>query len=424
METPIATNSLVMGSLPARHARYRPHHTAVVVVPRGQDEHEIRLDVARVRCLHKSLRECAGGAWRRPRRPRRDGAREFARTPRNVLGVRQARRGLGSAVAAADRDRARVAPRRCVTARRHRVRRSHCARWTRRAARRRNMPRRYGRCSMRPPTTRRPATGPSACCSARRARPTREVRVEAGDLWTLMYTSGTTGAPKGIQHTHFIRAMYGARSSSWRMAPESVVLHSGSIVFNGAMTTMLPAFMLGATFVLERSFDAEAFIATVERERVTHTMLVPSQIIAILNAQALRSGAPRVARDDSFAGRSAAPGKQGPPESPAAATFLRTLRVDRGLSHRARSRRRGAQVRERRRPAALLRHADRRRRRPRSAGRIDRRNRRPRPDHDARLLQPARRDRSRRCATAGSIPAISAMSTRTASSISSIARKT
>jgi acyl-CoA synthetase (AMP-forming)/AMP-acid ligase II len=100
-----------------------------------------------------------------------------------------------------------------------------------------------------------------------------------------MYSSGTTGAPKGIQHTHFIRAMYGMRASSWRMTPESVVLHSGSIVFNGAMTTMLPAFMLGATFVVERAFDPDAVIATIERERVTHTMLVPSQIIAILNAK-------------------------------------------------------------------------------------------------------------------------------------------
>jgi acyl-CoA synthetase (AMP-forming)/AMP-acid ligase II len=111
------------------------------------------------------------------------------------------------------------------------------------------------------------------------------VEVDAGDLWTLMYTSGTTGLPKGIQHTHFIRAMYGAMAGVWRMAPESVVLHSGAIVFNGAMTTMLPAFMLGATFVLHRAFDAEAFIATVEHERVTHTMLVPSQIIAVLNAK-------------------------------------------------------------------------------------------------------------------------------------------
>src|SRR5512132_2974154 len=43
MDTPIATRSLVLGSLPARHARYRPHHTAVVVAARGKGEHEIRL---------------------------------------------------------------------------------------------------------------------------------------------------------------------------------------------------------------------------------------------------------------------------------------------------------------------------------------------------------------------------------------------
>ena len=43
METPIANASLVMGSLPAHHARYRPHHTAVVIASRGPEEHEIRL---------------------------------------------------------------------------------------------------------------------------------------------------------------------------------------------------------------------------------------------------------------------------------------------------------------------------------------------------------------------------------------------
>jgi long-chain acyl-CoA synthetase len=120
----------------------------------------------------------------------------------------------------------------------------------------------------------------------REASPESRVReVCADDLWTIMYTSGTTGTPKGICHTHFIRAMYAALlSASWRMAPESVVLHAGAIVFNGAMVTMLPAFMNGATYILHRAFDAQAFIDTVERERVTHVMLVPAQIIAILDA--------------------------------------------------------------------------------------------------------------------------------------------
>ena len=44
MESPIATNSLVLGSLPARHARYRPHHTAVIVRGEAAGDREIRLD--------------------------------------------------------------------------------------------------------------------------------------------------------------------------------------------------------------------------------------------------------------------------------------------------------------------------------------------------------------------------------------------
>jgi acyl-CoA synthetase (AMP-forming)/AMP-acid ligase II len=51
------------------------------------------------------------------------------------------------------------------------------------------------------------------------------------------------------------------------------------------MVTMFPTFFCGATYVLGRSFDPESFIDIVERERVTHTMLVPSQIIAILGAR-------------------------------------------------------------------------------------------------------------------------------------------
>ncbi len=102
-----------------------------------------------------------------------------------------------------------------------------------------------------------------------------------------MYTSGTTGAPKGIQHTHFIRAMYAlTMAPAWRMTPESVVMHAGAIVFNGAFVTLMPAFYLGARYVLMQAFDPEDAIATIARERVTHTMLVPAQIIAILASPA------------------------------------------------------------------------------------------------------------------------------------------
>jgi long-chain acyl-CoA synthetase len=107
----------------------------------------------------------------------------------------------------------------------------------------------------------------------------------ADDLFNIMYTSGTTGLPKGIMHTHFIRSMYCAlMGAAFRMTPESRTLHAGAIVFNGAFVTMMPTFHLGATYILHRQFDAEATIAAIERERVTHIMLVPSQIVALLGS--------------------------------------------------------------------------------------------------------------------------------------------
>ena len=124
----------------------------------------------------------------------------------------------------------------------------------------------------------------AALCAAASPTPP-QARVEADDVLTVMYTSGTTGLPKGIMHTHFIRAMYAAlMAASWRMTPESVVLHTGAIVFNGALVTMLPAFYCGATFIAHRRFDADTAIDAIAAERVTHTMLVPSQIIAILDS--------------------------------------------------------------------------------------------------------------------------------------------
>jgi long-chain acyl-CoA synthetase len=110
-------------------------------------------------------------------------------------------------------------------------------------------------------------------------------RVADDALFNIMYTSGTTGLPKGIMHSHYVRAMYCTlMASAWRMTPESRTLHTGAIVFNGAYVTMMPTFWLGGTYVLARQFDPAGAIDLIERERITHVMMVPTQIVQILAA--------------------------------------------------------------------------------------------------------------------------------------------
>jgi len=277
MDTPIATNALVLGSLPARHARYRPERLAVVAPGaagevrlswRAFDAYVNRLANAlaalgvtrgeRVATVLANSLPLLAAYWACAKL----GAVAVPLSPLlNAPGLASLLADAAPRVVLADGQRAgALGDARAAT--------GSGAQWV--------------LADGTPPD----ATwhGLDALLAAASADPPR-AHVEAGDLLTLMYTSGTTGLPKGICHTHFIRAMYAAlMGAAWRMAPESVVLHAGALVFNGAMVTMFPAFMHGATYVLHGAFDAAAFIATVERERVTHTMVVPAQIIAVLSS--------------------------------------------------------------------------------------------------------------------------------------------
>jgi acyl-CoA synthetase (AMP-forming)/AMP-acid ligase II len=100
-----------------------------------------------------------------------------------------------------------------------------------------------------------------------------------------MYSSGTTGLPKGIVHSHRTRMMY---TFLWGMEYgvtfDSVVMSAGSLVFNGSLIFMFPAICSGATYVVLPKFSADTVLDAFHYLRVSHTMLVPAQIIQMLES--------------------------------------------------------------------------------------------------------------------------------------------
>ncbi len=111
------------------------------------------------------------------------------------------------------------------------------------------------------------------------------IQVDRDDMFNIIYSSGTTGQPKGIIHTHYIRLMYCTLTATgFGMNQDTVVLQTGSLVFNGAFAFLLPLTSVGGTYVLHAMFDPEAFIAAVAQHQVTHVIMVPSQVVAVLHS--------------------------------------------------------------------------------------------------------------------------------------------
>jgi acyl-CoA synthetase (AMP-forming)/AMP-acid ligase II len=110
------------------------------------------------------------------------------------------------------------------------------------------------------------------------------IPLAADDIHRLMYTSGTTGRPKGVMLTHANLAWKNmAHIIEFGFTSADLGLACGPLYHVGALdltTTSLIA--AGATTIIHRTFDASAVVEELERSRVSTVWLAPAMVNAIM----------------------------------------------------------------------------------------------------------------------------------------------
>jgi len=110
-----------------------------------------------------------------------------------------------------------------------------------------------------------------------------EIQIEMSDAFNLIYSSGTTGTPKGILHNHWMRSAQMDRVSPNGYDDNARTLLSTPLYSNTTIVSFLPTLDGGSTVYLRPKFDARGYLEIVQREKITHTMLVPVQYKRIMD---------------------------------------------------------------------------------------------------------------------------------------------
>ncbi len=126
----------------------------------------------------------------------------------------------------------------------------------------------------------------------------------------LLYTSGTTGRPKGATSTQ-----RGRRAATLTMLAEEIeadpgdaMVHVGSVA-HGSGSKILAYFLRGARNILVPKWDPQAFLALVARERATGSFMVPTMLGALLEAARHESTDTSSLRAISYGGAPIAPSR-------------------------------------------------------------------------------------------------------------------
>ena len=100
----------------------------------------------------------------------------------------------------------------------------------------------------------------------------------SADPFNIIYSSGTTGTPKGIVHSRGMRWRHAAVGPNGGYGePGQKSLVSTPLYSNTTLALVMPTLAYGGSLYMMPKFDAARYLEIAARERITHTMLVPVQ---------------------------------------------------------------------------------------------------------------------------------------------------
>ena len=107
------------------------------------------------------------------------------------------------------------------------------------------------------------------------------VAIGAGDIFYQMYTSGTTGHPKGVLQTHggvLDNVLQAARTIGVTLEPGERILVVAPLYHAAAAVSCIKTMIEGGTMVIHRDFHPLAVVDSLERDEIVATSLVPAMI--------------------------------------------------------------------------------------------------------------------------------------------------
>ena len=103
------------------------------------------------------------------------------------------------------------------------------------------------------------------------------VLIVAQSPFNIIYSSGTTGQPKGIVQSHGMRWAHVQRVKTYNYGPDTVTLLSTPLYSNTTLVVFFPTLAAGGLVLLMPKFNALEYLQLAQQQCASHTMLVPVQ---------------------------------------------------------------------------------------------------------------------------------------------------